>query len=207
MINGPRIAVLDHGAGNLVSIARGLERAGARADVIDRPGALADADGVVLPGVGATAAVMEGIRRHGFETALTELGVPLLGICVGMQVLFESSEEDGARCLGLLAGPVRRIADAPRLPHIGWNELRILRPDPLLDGLPEHPTMYFVHSYVADPEDPSVVVATSDHGSTFPVAVRSGSVFGAQFHPERSGRNGLSVLSSFVESCGNEAAA
>jgi glutamine amidotransferase len=202
-----RIAVVDHGAGNLVSIARGLERAGARADVIAGPDGLAGADGVVLPGVGATATVMEGIRRHGFEEALTSLEVPLLGICVGMQVLFESSEEDGARCLGLMAGHVRKITGAPRLPHIGWNELHILRPDPLLDGLQERPTMYFVHSYVADPDDHSIVVATTEHGSTFPAAVRSGSIFGTQFHPERSGRNGLSVLASFVDSCRGRAAA
>lgn len=197
MSDRPLIAVVDHGAGNLVSISQGLERVGARVSVVAEPDTLDLADGVVLPGVGSTAAVMEGIRRQGFEEPLKALGAPLLGICVGMQVLFEISEEDGAACLGLIGGVVRRLADAPTLPHIGWNDLEVTGRSDLYEGLAD-PTVYFVHSYVPVPTDPGIVTATSDHGSTFVAGVRSGDVEGVQFHPERSGATGLRILARFV---------
>lgn len=195
-----RIAVVDHGAGNLVSIAQGLERAGAEVVIAETPEGLDRVDGVVLPGVGATASVMEGIRSAGFERPLTQLGVPLFGICVGMQVLFESSEEDGAACLGLIPGEVRRLRNAPRLPHIGWNELEIAA-DPLFDGLPPRPVVYFVHSYAPVPADDAVVIARSSYDDPFTAAVRLGSVSGTQFHPERSGGIGLRILANFVAEC------
>lgn len=191
------IAVVDHGAGNLVSIARGLERAGAVVSVVTDPGALDGADGVVLPGVGATASVMAGIRDAGFEEPLENWDRPLLGICVGMQVLFDTSDEDGADCLGLIAGRVERLVGAPTLPHIGWNELETV-PDPLLDGVGEHPEVYFVHSYAPVPDDPNVIVARATHGEPFIAAVRRGNVVGTQFHPERSGTVGLRLLANFV---------
>lgn len=196
-----RIAVVDHGAGNLVSIAQGLERAGAQVAVVDHPRGLQGAAGVVLPGVGATAAVMAGIERAGFAAPLRELTVPLLGICVGMQVLFETSDEDGAECLGILPGRVGRLAGAPRLPHIGWNDLVVLRPDPLLEGLGEAPVVYFVHSFAPLPADPEVVIAETEYGQRFPAMVRRGSVAGTQFHPERSGPIGLRLLANFVAAC------
>lgn len=196
-----RIAVVDHGAGNLVSIAQGLERAGARVEVVDRPAGLAGADGVVLPGVGATASVMAGIRAAGFEPALRSLDVPLFGICVGMQVLFESSDEDGTECLGLIGGVVRRLPDAPRLPHIGWNEVTVDGDDALFAGTGPRPEAYFVHTYAPVPTDPSTVVARSAYDTPFVAAVRSGSVSGTQFHPERSGPVGLRILANVVAAC------
>ena len=198
----PRIAVVDHGAGNLVSIARGLERAGAEVVVAANPDGLADASGVVLPGVGATASVMEGIRHAGFEENLKTLDVPLFGICVGMQVLFETSEEDGAHCLGLIGGRVHRLDNAPRLPHIGWNHLRLADPDPLFGGLAPEPIVYFVHSYAPIPDDPSTIIAETDYDDPFVAAVRSGHTSGTQFHPERSGAAGLRILANFVAECG-----
>lgn len=195
----PRISVVDHGAGNLVSIAQGLERAGAEVTVATDPDGLATADGIVVPGVGATASVMDGIRRAGFERPLRETALPIFGICVGMQVFFERSGEDGASCLGLLAGSVERLVDAPTLPHIGWNELDI-GDDPLFAGLPDHPEMYFVHSYAPVPADDEVVIARSVHGRPFVAAVRQGRIAGTQFHPERSGKLGLTILANFVRS-------
>jgi glutamine amidotransferase len=197
----PRIAVVDHGAGNLVSICRGLERAGAIVVVADGPDRLAEADGVVLPGVGATASVMEGIRAGGFEQPLKELAVPLFGICVGMQVLFHTSEEDGADCLRIIEGRVHRLDNAPRLPHIGWNELEVVAGDPLFSGLPSHPVVYFVHSYAPIPDHPEAVIARSTYDDPFVAAVRQGPVSGTQFHPERSGPEGLRILANFVSEC------
>ena len=195
------IAVVDHGAGNLVSIARGLERAQATVVVAERPDQLDGAAGVVLPGVGATASVMEGIRRAGFEKPLEELSVPLFGICVGMQVLFHTSEEDGADCLGLIEGRVHRLDNAPRLPHIGWNHLDIVGDDPLFAGLGSQPIVYFVHSFAPIPDDPAVVIARTSYDSPFVAAVRQGRVSGTQFHPERSGSAGLQILANFVAEC------
>lgn len=193
----PLIAVVDHGAGNLISIGRGLERAGADVRIAASPRDLEGAAGLVLPGVGATATVMEGIRAAGFETALQEWRRPLLGICVGMQVLFEESREDGARGLGLLGGTTERLADAPTLPHIGWNEIAT-RPDPLFDGIGPDPEVYFVHSYAPVPASEDVIIATATHGARFVAAVRQGDVTGTQFHPERSGPVGLAILGNFV---------
>ena len=196
------IVVVDHGAGNLVSIAQGLRRSGAQVVVTSDPADLASADGVVLPGVGSTAAVMRGIDAAGFRPSLQTLEVPLLGICVGMQVLFDGSEEDDADCLGLIPGTVRRLVNAPRLPHIGWNDLSIRRTDPLFEGLADDRTVYFVHSFAPVPADPAVVSATTDYGEAIVAAVRSDNVTGVQFHPERSGANGLAILAAFVDQCG-----
>ena len=193
----PTVAVVDHGAGNLVSIGQGLARAGAEIIMASTPTDLVGVDSVVLPGVGATKTVMDGIDAAGLREPLTNLDVPLFGICVGMQVLFDSSDEDDADCLGLIPGVVRRLRNTPSLPHIGWNDLVIERPDPLFTSVPEEP-VYFVHSYAPVPNDPSTVVATSEHGERFVAAIRSGSVSGTQFHPERSGAVGLAIMANVV---------
>ncbi len=196
------IAVIDHGAGNLVSIAQGLAMVGADVTVAAEPSEIGDAAGIVLPGVGSTGAAMQRLGESGFVEPLREWDSPLLGICVGLQLFFERSDEDGAACLGLLPGEVRRLRDAPRLPHIGWNDVALLRPDPLFDGIGSGEPFYFVHSYAPAPADTSAVLATASHGGDFVAAVRAGQRVGVQFHPERSAGAGLAVLSNFVAECG-----
>ncbi len=191
------IAVIDHGAGNLVSISQGLERVGASVIVATGPSDLARADGLVLPGVGTTRGVMDGIDAGGFRTSIDRWDRPLLGICVGMQVLFDRSEEDDANCFGFIPGTVGRLVDTPRLPHIGWNDVAT-GDDGLFADIEANPTFYFVHSYAPSPDRPADVIGTTTYGAPFAAAVRSGQRIGTQFHPERSGVNGLQLLANFV---------
>ena len=193
--------MVDHGAGNLVSITQGLERVGAETMLAAWPRQLDGADGVVLPGVGTTGAAMERLEQAGFIDSLVEWTGPLLGICVGLQLLFEGSSEDDSTCLGLMPGRVERLRETPRLPHIGWNDLQMNAADPLWEGLPESPTFYFVHSYAPAPADSGLIIGEATYGARFCVAVRDGPRVGVQFHPERSGANGLRVLSNFLAEC------
>ena len=195
------IAVVDHGAGNLVSITQGLEKVGAETVLVTEPRQLEGTDGVVLPGVGTTGAAMQRLRKAGFVEPLTAWSGPLLGICVGLQLFFEGSSEDDSTCLGLMDGRVERLQETPRLPHIGWNDLLMTADDPLWEGLPPDPTFYFLHSYAPAPTDPGVVTGEAQYGRRFCVAVRDGHRVGVQFHPERSGANGLKVLSNFLSDC------
>lgn len=200
-----RIAVIDHGAGNLVSIARGLERAGATVDVIDDPLDLREQSGVVLPGVGATGAAMKRLEVAGFVEPLHEWPGPLLGICVGLQLLFDRSQEDAdGRCLGLIPGEVRRLEGAPLLPHIGWNDVTTTG-DPLFAGIRSGTPFYFVHSFAPVPDDPAVVIGTTEYGGPVVAAVRDGARVGVQFHPERSADAGLRILGNFVGICAERA--
>ena len=195
-----RIALIDHGAGNLVSAARGLERSGAEVAIVADPAGLADCDGVVLPGVGTTGAAMARLRTQGLVAALEEWSGPLLGICVGLQLFFESSDEDGTECLGFMPGTVSELPNAPLLPHIGWNDVS-LSPDPLFTGLGPSELFYFVHSYAPMPRETGDVIGWSEYGSKFAAAARRGNRVGVQFHPERSGAAGLAVLANFVRNC------
>lgn len=195
-----RIAVVDHGAGNLVSIAQGLERAGADVVIAADPAGLAGVDGIVLPGVGTTGAAMARLSAADMVGPLRDWSGPLLGICVGLQLFFEHSEEDGTDALGLIAGRVRRLDTAPLLPHIGWNDVSFAS-DPLFSGVPQETTFYFVHSYAVAPEDPDTIIAETRYGAPFVAAARSGRRVGVQFHPERSGEFGLRMLANFVAAC------
>ncbi|MBX3029221.1 MAG: imidazole glycerol phosphate synthase subunit HisH [Chloroflexi bacterium] len=195
------IVVVDYGAGNLVSIRNALTLLGAAPTVATEPGQVRDAAVVLVPGVGASGPAMERLERAGLATAIRDAvgdGAWYVGICLGLQLLFDRSEEDGAEMLGLLAGEVVLIADAPRLPHIGWNQLDIVRPDPLLDGLADGAPAYFVHSYVARPADRSIVLAETEHGSRFPSVIAQGRIVGYQPHPERSGVDGLRLLRNLL---------
>ena len=206
-----RVAVVDYGAGNLVSIAQALSAAGAQVVLARRPGAFAGVDAVVVPGVGAAAPAMARLRRHRLDApilAWVAAGRPLLGICLGLQLLFEGSDEDSAVTLGVLPGRTVRLAGAPRLPHIGWNQVERRRSHPLFAGIGEGADFYFVHSFAAAlaPEADGLVLAETAHGSRFVSAVSRGALAGVQFHPERSGRDGLRLLANFVALAGATAA-
>jgi imidazole glycerol-phosphate synthase subunit HisH len=201
----PRIAVVDYGAGNLVSIDQALTSVGARVVIARDASQLDDADGLLVPGVGAAAPAMDRLARHGLVDPIRDwigAGRPYLGICLGLQLLFEGSDEDGATTLGVIPGRTVRLVDAPTLPHIGWNQVERVRPHPLFDGSEPDADFYFVHSYAGSPAGPdagAVTLARTTHGGTFVSAIARENVIGVQFHPERSGRDGLRLLANVVE--------
>ena len=198
-----RLGVIDHGAGNLVSISHALTRSGAAVSVVTTPD-FSGLDGIVLPGVGSSGAVMRRLVEGSLDEAVRAWDGPLLGICVGFQILFDSSTEDPTPCLGMLPGTVERLTGSP-LPHMGWNDVVVRSTDPLLDG---DELFYFVHSYAPVPGDDVDVIATTDYGDQeFVVAARRGDVVGVQFHPERSGTAGRRLLERFVVSCQERARA
>jgi glutamine amidotransferase len=195
------IAIVDYGIGNLGSVQNGFRHAGAEVQLTGDPGELREAEALVLPGDGAFGATMDEIGKRGLLGVLKETaasGRPLLGICIGMQLLFEESEEHGRHVgLGLLPGRVRRFSDDLTVPHMGWNRLKRRREHPLLDGFTDGEHVYFVHSYFCDAAD-DVVVATSDYGSDFAAIVARDNVMGVQFHPEKSQTVGLRMVAAFV---------
>jgi glutamine amidotransferase len=195
------IAIVDFGAGNLRSVESALQRIGTSARIASAPETVANADALIFPGVGAAGPAMAGLRERKLDVAIVDAiknGVPFLGICLGLQLLFERSAEDGAACLGLFPGTVERIATTEKLPHVGWNTLEVVRAHPLVAAL-DSEAMYFVHSYVVVPATRDVVVAETSHGTPFVSAVAAGRVVGVQFHPERSGEAGLTLLENFVQ--------
>jgi len=202
----PLVAVLDYGIGNLSSAQKALVRTGADARLTRDAGLVAEAAGVVLPGVGAFGACMDALRDARLESVVhsaVESGRPFLGICVGMQMLFDASDEDPShRGLGVIPGRVTAIPDTVRRPQMQWNELRVRAKDAIFAGLPPVPWVYFVHSYAARPDDSDVVVATCDYGADLTAVVRRGNVVATQFHPEKSATDGLAILGNFVASCG-----
>jgi glutamine amidotransferase len=190
------IAIVDYGAGNLRPIKRALEAAGAGARITDDPASVRDAERVVLPGVGNAGASMRRLQETGLADAITEIarrGTPLLGVCLGMQLLFGHQEEGETVGLGLLAGRVRLLPSTLKVPHMGWNNARLGHNSPL-GGAGENREFYFVHSYYADPDDPADVAAWTDYGISFPSIVIHDNIWGAQFHPEKSGPDGLALV-------------
>ncbi|MGE8220839.1 MAG: imidazole glycerol phosphate synthase subunit HisH [Stenotrophomonas acidaminiphila] len=193
------VGLIDAGGANLGSVRYALERLGVAVRMVREPSDLAGTSRVILPGVGAAAEGMRRLHAQGLVQPLRDLQVPLLGICLGMQLLFEGSEEGGVDCLGLLPGVVRRLHPAVgvRVPHMGWNKLLALRESPLLDGVAPGASAYFVHSYAAPVT--SDTVAACHHGGLFTAVVQRGRLCGAQFHPERSAGPGARILRNFIE--------
>ena len=198
------IAIIDYGMGNLRSVQKALEAVGSGATVTSDPEAIRRASKVILPGVGAFADAIAELRRTGLGEAFTEAvraGKPCLGVCLGLQLLFDFSDEDGEHPgLGLIPGRIVRFAAEPglKVPHMGWNTLRVRKPSPLLEGLEADPSVYFVHSYHARPDDTSDIIAEADYPRPFAAMVGRDNLMATQFHPEKSQRVGLAMYANFA---------
>jgi glutamine amidotransferase len=193
-------AIIDYGVGNLFSIECALKRIGLRVRLASSPQELGKIDAAVLPGVGNFKIASKNIQP--LKSAIVELlekGVPLLGVCLGMQLLFEESEESEGEGLHLLRGRVMGFPQSVKTPHMGWNTLKILRQNELLNGIDEDSYFYFVHSYYPAPEDQRVAIAKTEYGVDFTSVLASGNIYATQFHPERSGKDGALILRNFAE--------
>jgi glutamine amidotransferase len=197
-----KLIVVDYGAGNLRSVAIALARLGFDPLITSEPEAVDNADIVILPGVGAAADTMSNLAQRRLVEPIREYiasGRPFLGICMGLQVLFSVSEEGGEHpCLDILPGRVRRLPAGLKVPQMGWNRLRQRCSHPIFDGVPDGAFFYFVHSYYADPEDPSIVIGETDYGVTFPAVVAKDNIVATQFHPEKSAESGLRLYENFL---------
>jgi glutamine amidotransferase len=201
-----RVVIIDYGVGNLRSVEKAFAAAGASAIVSDDERVLGEAEALVLPGVGAFGACMNELKSRGFDALVRErvkAGVPLLGVCVGMQMLFEESEEFGrSEGLGLLKGRVRRFDKSLRVPHVGWNQVKTKRDHPLFGGVEDESFFYFVHSYYCEAEDAEDAIGETEYGVAYASVVARGRVCGVQFHPEKSQAAGLHLLRNFARSSG-----
>ncbi|MGB9904697.1 MAG: imidazole glycerol phosphate synthase subunit HisH [Desulfotomaculales bacterium] len=197
------IAIIDYGMGNLRSVQKGFEKTGWKAEIVRAPEEVLAAPGVVLPGVGAFADAMQNLRKAGLAAAIREViarGRPFLGICLGMQLLFEASEEWGFSAgLAVLPGVVKRLPGNLKIPHMGLNSVFLRRPEKLLKGIPQNSFFYFVHSYYVETDDENLVAGVTSYGLDFPSLVTRQKIFGLQFHPEKSSALGLLILKNFGE--------
>jgi glutamine amidotransferase len=196
-----RIAVLDYGSGNLHSVSRAIAHVGGEPDVTDDPDRVASADALVIPGVGHFGHCVRAIRARGLDDAVAGFvgtGRPVVGVCVGMQVLFEGSQEDAERGLSFLPGISRRLPAEVKVPHIGWNDVRWRRAHRLVEGIPDGTRFYFVHAYAPEATDDTVGV--TEHGRPFAAVAARDNVFATQFHPEKSGHAGLRIYANLVRS-------
>lgn len=197
------ITLVDYKAGNLTSVRRALTHLGIPCQITADPDVVRRAEKIIFPGVGAAGAAMSVLRERGLDAALKEsfaAGTPILGICIGCQIILEHSEEDDTECLGLLAGKTVRFSVTDpllKIPHMGWNAVTVTQPHPLLAHLRPGDEFYFVHSYYPQPADPTQIYALSDYGGEFPVAIGRDNLFAVQFHTEKSGMVGLKVLQNF----------
>jgi glutamine amidotransferase len=204
------IVIIDYQAGNLTSVVRSLKALGVEGTVTQDPAVVAQATRVIFPGVGAAGKAMATLRELGLDQALRQSfqrRIPILGICLGAQIIMEHSEENDTPCLGLLPGRTRALSrsEGLKIPHMGWNRVRFLRDHPVFKGLPEGAEYYFVHSYYPAPTEASMVVGVTDHGLEFPSAIGWRNLVATQFHPEKSGRFGLQILQNFLAWDGSDA--
>lgn len=199
------VAIIDYDAGNIKSVEKAMVLMGQEVEITRDPGVIRNADRVILPGVGSFGDAMGKIRQYGLEKVILQVaedGTPFLGICLGLQLLFERSDEaPGVSGLGVLKGEILRIPDVPglKIPHMGWNSLEFPRKGRLFRNLPEEPYVYFVHSYYLKAADAGIVTAATEYGVQIHASVEKGQVFACQFHPEKSGDVGLQILRNFVE--------
>lgn len=203
------IAIVDYGAGNLLSVKKALDFIGAESVITASADEIKNADGVILPGVGSFGNAMESMHESGLVEAVRSVaqsGRPFLGICLGLQLLFESSEESpGVEGLGVLKGKILKIpSDNLKVPHMGWNSLEFKKSTPLFEGISDGAYVYFVHSYYLSAENISDVSSTTEYGVTIHASVANGNLFATQFHPEKSGDVGLQMLRNFVSLCGGD---
>jgi glutamine amidotransferase len=202
-VKQPKVAVVDYGAGNLRSVVSALRTLDCQAVVVESPDDVSTAHAMILPGVGAAADTMSNLHSRGLSDVVLEwlsAERPFLGICMGMQVLFSYSEEGGGQqCLGVLPGRVVRLPQGLKVPHMGWNQVHQSGRLPLFRDIPNDANFYFVHSYVAQPDDESIISATTIYGAPFCSAVQRGSLVATQFHPEKSGALGLQLYENFLE--------
>jgi glutamine amidotransferase len=204
------ICIVDYKAGNITSVQRALTHIGFESVITPDPDVLRRAEKVIFPGVGQAASAMEALRERGLDAALREIharGTPILGICLGSQIILEHSEESDTPCLGLLPGVCKRFAlsdPSLKIPHMGWNRIRILVKHPVLEGVAPEQEFYFVHSYYPRPEDSKCVIADCEYGSVFPAVIGRANLIASQFHPEKSGPAGLQILENFVRWDGKE---
>jgi imidazole glycerol-phosphate synthase subunit HisH len=204
------IVIIDYQAGNLTSVVRSLKALGVEGTVTQDPAVVARASRVIFPGVGAAGKAMATLRELGLDQALRQSfqhGIPILGICLGAQVILEHSEENDTACLGLLPGRTRALSrsEGLKIPHMGWNRVRFLKAHRIFKGLPEGAEYYFVHSYYPAPAETTMVVGVTDHGVEFPSAIGWRNLVATQFHPEKSGRFGLQILENFLAWDGSDA--
>jgi glutamine amidotransferase len=194
------VAVVNYGVGNLRSIKQGLERSGVQVQITHDPTELRKSDAIVLPGVGAFAPAVKNLMPlTDVVKDVVEAGRPILGVCLGLQLLFTRSSEGGStRGLDLIKGDIVKFPDSVKIPQMGWNNIDFAQAHPLLEGVQNHSYVYFVHSYYPQPSDPEVIVATTEYGVKFPSMVAKKNLFATQFHPEKSSKTGLTILKNFV---------